>query len=153
MKKIVVIGIVVAIVAIAIFASFFIYNVLFGVYIPPSSKQPFFVNCSYYIYPNGTYVVVNITKVIQLGKVKPYLYNPEKPNEPRFVWTPDGTFIDRDHNGLLSEGDQFFTKKEKNDTHFLVELAYGGPDADGKQFFPWSVLWDSEHGPYVWKEE
>ncbi len=145
-KKIIWAVTMVVIIITAIFAAFFISE-LFKVYVTPPQKQPFFVNCTYYIYPNKTFVV-NVTLVVALGKYKPFLRDPKDGFEC-FQLKPNGKLIDKDKDGMLSVGDQFYGNVTNHT--FPLLLFYSGRDADGRYIVS-GPLWDSDYGPCIWKE-
>ena len=141
---------VVIIIMITIFASFFIFYELFKVSYSPPRKQIAFVNCAYYISPNGTYAVVNVTEVIPLENVElkteyfdlRVLIEDDWKNVTYKMWV-------NDKNGILESGDQFFISASGGKiTKLILWCNYYTEKFDGM-----GVLWDSEHGPYVWKAE
>ncbi len=128
---------------------YFLITDIFTIYVPPPQKQPFFVNCTYSVYPNKTFVV-NVTLVVNLGKYKPFLSDPKDGIDECFQLKPYGKLIDKDKNGMLSVGDQFYGNVT-NHTFPLV-LFYSGPDEDGRYIVS-GPLWESDYGPCIWGKD
>ncbi len=143
----------VIIAAAVMISSIFLYNIFFGKSPPqPPRRQIAFVNCTYYIYPNETYGIVNITKVIRLENVD------LKMNYFRLLVMGNITANTKinirvvDKDGLLSEGDQFFVSVHNgNITRFMLCCEFHGKTKNGEEIRCSQPLWDSKYGPMLSK--
>ena len=149
----------IAIAGIVIISSIYFIFVLdfFGSSHCPPMKQIAFVNCTYYIYPNRTFAIVNVTEVIPLVdvdlKIEYFEIRAMATNISDFInWTYN-TWV-KDSNGILDVGDKFFISiTDGNITGLSLFCSFTGKTKNGEWIESWGYVWDSEHGPYVWKEE
>jgi len=123
----------------------FVVRSIFYYEVPEERKQPFFVNCTYYLAPNETYAIINITTVIKLADLDPRIEYFD------FIIASnttekEGKYLDKDSDGMVSKGDQFVAKSNKPIWYIIIFVDVGDYRYDG-------IVWDSRKGPIIWNSD